>query len=765
MAERLNVLLSEVPPDWQHVYVGGYCSPPPKEEWVSPHLFRSGRTNGTYAYVVRAKEAKSIARFLSSIDQPADNAIADLITAGKVISYTFVPHWVDHCSGHSDINQGHRSYPKCGHFAPRMADERRTDWWNRYGVSERTQFLEWVGDTSAPSRQLARRRIAEAAHRSLLDCGCGTCVEYDGFAADGYPIDYHGIDTCAAFVAEGQARKIDVREASIEAIPFPDHSIDVVYARHVLEHLLDFRPALSEMIRVARREVMVTFFLQPTKTEKVVMDRTYGVDLPHVWHSVPALMCFLQQNPLIKSVEWEHLGRESLLRIIVAAHPRLLIGALSGLDMHQRRATCRATWVADAKRLGVDVVFLVGGGGSLTEPIRVDDILLLPCPDGYPSLPQRTRWFCRWALGRSDWDYLLKCDDDTFVAVERLLALNLDGIDYTGQSPGGPYASGGAGYLLSRKAAQVVANDLTDATGSEDVLVGEVLRTAGIDLTPNERFIPFGSADRCPRSGNYIVTTHAVSNNNFQRYRDDTDGEWPFRIVIPTSNRYAGTVLPITLRLLQQYWPDHPPIDVVFYEVAPPDFNGACFPVGCQADISWTTGLATYLRRHNKNQLLLLMLDDYGLCGPVNRLAIREAAREMLSDPAIANAHLTWQPVTPKQPRGPLLQLPRWSYSINTQAALWRRDLLLEVLMRHADASIERFELEGSKWFNAERFDCEIHCQVPIPEPDRPSECVDATDKSYWAFPYHNLMHRGAPNSVHVAFLAEHGQQLALACF
>jgi hypothetical protein len=207
---------------------------------------------------------------------------------------------------------------------------------------------------------------------------------------------------------------------------------------------------------------------------------------------------------------------------------------------------------------------------------------------------------------------------------------------------------------------------------------------------------------------------------------------------------------------LKQYWPDHPPIDVVCFDVPPPDFEGgARFPVGRQMSVTWSAGLGSYIEQHNRDQLLLLMLDDYGLCGPVNRHAIREAGRVMLSDPAIGNVHLTWQPGATKQPRGSLLQLPRWSYSINTQAALWWRDLLLEVLQRHSHGTIEQFELDGSAWFNSQRFDRDVLCQVSIPEPSILSDFVVEMDKKHWALPYHNLFRRGAPDPRHSAFLAD----------
>jgi hypothetical protein len=158
--------------------------------------------------------------------------------------------------------------------------------------------------------------------------------------------------------------------------------------------------------------------------------------------------------------------------------------------------------------------------------------------------------------------------------------------------------------------------------------------------------------------------------------------------------------------------------------------------------------------------LVLLMLDDYGLCAPIDRERLRTVVRAMLADPRIGNVHLTSQPVSPKRARGELLDLPPWSYSVNTQAAIWRRDLLLDVLQNHLSATIEQFELTGSAWFNSQRFDRDAHCQAPMPEPANQSPFVDENDKSHWVLPYHNLMHRGAFDQRHAEFLRRQGLEI-----
>lgn len=204
---------------------------------------------------------------------------------------------------------------------------------------------------------------------------------------------------------------------------------------------------------------------------------------------------------------------------------RIIIGALSGWAYHDRRERCLATWMHDAAELEIDALFLLGCP-PLKKPERIGlHFLTLPCPDDYPTLPQRTMWFCRWALERDDWDYLFKCDDDTYVSVPRLADYNQAGRDYLGaeHTPAVRYGSGGAGYFLSRKAAAIVAERLANVpTGAEDDEVGKILRNADMPVWVDARFTPWGNAERRPRRDNDIITLHGVNAELFLKSHQET---------------------------------------------------------------------------------------------------------------------------------------------------------------------------------------------------------------------------------------------------
>ena len=188
--------------------------------------------------------------------------------------------------------------------------------------------------------------------------------------------------------------------------------------------------------------------------------------------------------------------------------PRILICCLSGWQMWKRRERCLSTWMGSVNKFwGLDAVFCLGVP-NLVKPERQGCMLFLPCPNAYQFLPQRTRWLCEWALQQDHWDWVFKTDDDCRLSLRRLVNYPLPpGADYIGAEwrPGVGYGSGN-GYFLSRRAAVVVREQLRDLchpAGAEDLLVGQVLRVAGIPLViDNERFHVLAEMDERPGPGN-----------------------------------------------------------------------------------------------------------------------------------------------------------------------------------------------------------------------------------------------------------------------
>ncbi len=189
----------------------------------------------------------------------------------------------------------------------------------------------------------------------------------------------------------------------------------------------------------------------------------------------------------------------------VTRKPRLLVGVCSCHGHAPLRAAARATWAGQVAER-IRVVFFVGDGSESEAP----DVWVLRCPDDYEALPLKTQTFLRRALGEDDWDYVFKCDDDTYVMLDRLAGLaGLGEFVGSADTAGAGFASGGGGYLLSRNAARAVVEAPVPAPGAEDVWVSRLLQQAGFKLVASPALQMNHAV--LPNRENSIVTAHWCS--------------------------------------------------------------------------------------------------------------------------------------------------------------------------------------------------------------------------------------------------------------
>ncbi|MGQ0641882.1 MAG: hypothetical protein ACT4P6_14120 [Gemmatimonadaceae bacterium] len=98
------------------------------------------------------------------------------------------------------------------------------------------------------------------------------------------------------------------------------------------------------------------------------------------------------------------------------AAPRILIGVCSCHRYLDRRHAVRATWLR-ALQPGTAALFFAGVGASADHA----ELVVLPADDDYGHLSTKVHCFYRYALEHCDFDFVFKCDDDTYVCVERLV--------------------------------------------------------------------------------------------------------------------------------------------------------------------------------------------------------------------------------------------------------------------------------------------------------------------------------------------------------
>ena len=135
------------------------------------------------------------------------------------------------------------------------------------------------------SRFLAvvERAVAGTAPASVLDVGCGEGVITARLATLLPAAEVEGLDVddpdLAAEWAARAGGNLSFRPGSAYALPHPDRSVDTVCALEVLEHLERPEAALAELVRVARRAVVVSTPREPLWRAANMLSGRYLRDL------------------------------------------------------------------------------------------------------------------------------------------------------------------------------------------------------------------------------------------------------------------------------------------------------------------------------------------------------------------------------------------------------------------------------------------------------------------------------------------------------
>lgn len=217
----------------------------------------------------------------------------------------------------SDLYADFRHVKKMAHSKPYEL------WWeNSLGSQVSMQaFSSWLGDINAPSRVAVRKHLKAKKYSSMLDIPSGMCTDFFGFKHDNIEIDYYGIDITPKLVDYARKLDINVVLGSIENIPMHDSFVDVCYARHILEHLDYYHKAIAEMIRVAKKEVIIVFFIKPSNRSDYINNyEKNGYELYENHYNQQKIEQYVTSYAQVDYIEWEQVKwREKILHIYLTA--------------------------------------------------------------------------------------------------------------------------------------------------------------------------------------------------------------------------------------------------------------------------------------------------------------------------------------------------------------------------------------------------------------------------------------------------------------
>jgi len=234
---------------------------------------------------------------------------------------------------------------------------------------------------------------------------------------------------------------------------------------------------------------------------------------------------------------------------------RIIILVLSCENFYHRRISCYNTWFGDILKNFSKYVTPLFFSFSKINRINKIDILekytvYLECTDDYDSVPKKIYSSIEYINNNYDYDYIFKCDDDTYINIENLLKFLenksfdycgreagiiketswVSGSPYSGNSPtnhtglkncNAIYAGGGAGYFLSKKSSKIILKnkEMFEIKGPEDVIVGYIMNENNINLVHSDLF--------CHNNNGYDI----INNISLHQIRDSNIMEKIYHII------------------------------------------------------------------------------------------------------------------------------------------------------------------------------------------------------------------------------------------
>ena len=190
-------------------------------------------------------------------------------------------------------------------------------------------------------------------------------------------------------------------------------------------------------------------------------------------------------------------------------------------EVYEQRRACRISWLNKLLPSNVRAIMVVGRGKPIHEPM----VQQLDVEDDFWHLPAKMRAAFKYALDNEDFDWLVKCDDDSFIHLERLVqyiaTLPPGSRDIYGAAAGkGDGVCGGGGYILHRDmVATIAADDKFPDRGREDREVGNAVLRAGGKIV----IVPQMNSTRTPSPAkdNDIISCHHLSPRMMRKIHTD----------------------------------------------------------------------------------------------------------------------------------------------------------------------------------------------------------------------------------------------------
>ncbi len=107
-------------------------------------------------------------------------------------------------------------------------------------------------DINGPSLRFILQNLDKES-QTLIDVGCGKGYLLKQIKKSRPDLQLYGADVVDKYFSS----EFEYKKANIESLPFPDKSFDIVTCCHTIEHIIHLEKAIEELIRVARKQLII----------------------------------------------------------------------------------------------------------------------------------------------------------------------------------------------------------------------------------------------------------------------------------------------------------------------------------------------------------------------------------------------------------------------------------------------------------------------------------------------------------------------------
>ena len=143
-------------------------------------------------------------------------------------------------------------------MSKRQIVKKHLSFWEDHVNNE--DFYRWCGDDDTQFKIDVRKFVRTRNFQSVLDCGAGSFPMRAAFLRDNPDIKYTATEITPKYVKYGLKQGIDVHHCSLEEMPFQSETYDCCVCLDVLNHQLEYEKSIKEMLRIAKKSVIISFF-------------------------------------------------------------------------------------------------------------------------------------------------------------------------------------------------------------------------------------------------------------------------------------------------------------------------------------------------------------------------------------------------------------------------------------------------------------------------------------------------------------------------